>query len=396
MKDVIQGLIYLHNRKIIHHDLKLENFLIGADGKVKIADFGVSYVLKNASDKIYSVYGTTNYMAPEMLQKDNQGHGLEVDVWSIGVSAFIMLTGQQPFTGIDREVIYENIRNCDYRFPSKIQLSYEAKDFIKSVLKLDPKRRPTIFELLDHPFLTIYDKEKVQLYRPPIIQKTIKNNRLNSNANKIGPLNNCFNKNLLRGSYNNNYIQIVKPKFQKELASSLKKNDLINDLQENRQSNALNQNDKKSFVIPSHFVVKYCFCNEDVGYLLGDGTVGVCFVDRSRIVMDPNEEFVQYYKNYNSFEEVINLEDGLDDTQKNKIQAKISLVRKFAKNLKKFKCLFKIESDYYDSSVSLCHIKYFVKKNDSILFKMNDKNIQVNFYDHKKLIIFWSIKKCAW
>lgn len=390
LKDVIQGLIYLHKRKIIHHDLKLENFIIGSNGKVKIADFGVSYALKNANDKIFSVYGTTNYMAPEMLQDDNQGHSLEVDIWSIGVSAFIMLTGQQPFNGFEKEVVYENIKKCDYHFPSQIQLSYEARDFIKLILRLDPWRRPTATDLLTHPFLTKNGIEKVQLYKPPIIE-TINKTKFNSNIHKIGSLN---NPNLLRKSYKG--IQIVKPKYSNQLANSLKKpelNNLLNYPQENGQSNVLNTNEKKNFIIPTNFVVKYCFCDEDLGYLLGDGTVGVCFIDRSRIIMDPNEEFVQYFKNYDSAEEVINLEEGLNEIQKNKIQSKLSLIRKFAKNLKKFKCLYKIESDYYDSSSPLCHVKYFVKKNDSILFKMNDKNIQVNFNDNKKLLIFWNIKK---
>lgn len=260
LKDVIQGLIYLHKRKIIHHDLKLENFIIGANGKVKIADFGVSYALKNANDKIFSVYGTTNYMAPEMLQDDNQGHSLEVDIWSIGVSAFIMLTGQQPFNGFEKEVVYENIKKCDYHFPSQIQLSYEARDFIKLILRLDPWRRPAATDLLTHPFLTKNDIEKIQLYKPPIIE-TINKTKFNSNIHKIGSLN---NPNLLRKSYKG--IQIVKPKYSNQLASSLKKpelNNLLNYPQENGQSNVLNTNEKKNFIIPTNFVVKYCFCDED-------------------------------------------------------------------------------------------------------------------------------------
>ena len=399
LKDILQGLVYLHNRKIIHHDIKLENFIIGADGKVKIADFGVSVMLRNSNDKILSLCGTPNYMSPEMVHKENKGHGLEVDIWAIGVSAFIMLTGQQPFSGYEKEFIFEKIKNCDYRFPTKIQLSYEAKDFIKSIFKADPKKRPDAIDLLDHPFLTKYDKEKVQLYKPPIIQTTnkslpqipnINSNKLNflQKINNIAPLNNRQNLNCLRGLNNN--VQIVRPKYVKEVASSLKKFDKNNNFnfypQENCQPNNLNSNNKKSFIIPSNFVTKYCFLNEDLGFLLGNGTVGVCFNDHSRIVMDPNEEFAHYYKNYNSNEEVINVEESFIGVQNNKIQAKISLLRKFAKNLKRFKCLYKIEEDYYDSKVPLCHVKYFVKKNDSILFKMN-------FNDHKKLIIFWSTKK---
>lgn len=72
LNDILQGLLCLHNRKIIHHDLKLENFLIGADGRVKIADFGVSASLKKFNEKNFSICGTPNYMCPEILQKRKQ------------------------------------------------------------------------------------------------------------------------------------------------------------------------------------------------------------------------------------------------------------------------------------------------------------------------------------
>ena len=393
LKDVIQGLVYLHSQRIIHHDLKLENFLVGADGRVKIADFGISTLLKTSSEKVFSFAGTLNYMSPETVSKENKGHSFEVDIWAIGVCAFVMMTGQQPF-GFNKVSVFERIKKCDYRFPINIPLSYEAVDFIRSILRIDPKKRPTAIELLRHPFMKKIDNEDVQLYKPiisipskPTQIKSIPSLINNNNLFNIGCYNNHCSPLFLRNSSNN--AQIVKPKISDD---SLKKFD-INFGQENYQMNRLNAYPKKTFVIPNHYVVKYCFYNDDMAFLLGDGTVGVCFSDHSRIVMDPNEEFVQYYKNFNSNKEVIVLDDFLDDNQNSELKSKISIVRKLAKNFKKFKYLYNIEKEFYDSGIPLFYVNNFVKKNDAILFKMNDKSIQVNFYDHKKLIIFWNTKK---
>lgn len=166
LKDVINGLIYLHNRKIIHHDIKLENFIIGSDGKVKFSDFGLSSLMKDKHQKNYMVCGTTAYMSPEMLDEDGiKGHSFEVDIWAVGVSAFLMLTGRLPFEGPDQDTIEEKIKNCDYRFPQVNPISLEAKDFIEKIFQIDPKKRPALIDLLEHPFLTKIDKKKIRLYR---------------------------------------------------------------------------------------------------------------------------------------------------------------------------------------------------------------------------------------
>lgn len=355
LRDILRGIFYLHNNKIIHHDLKLENFLIANDGRVKIADFGVSAALKNFNDKCFSICGTTNYMSPELLQKENNGHSFEVDIWAIGVSAFLLLTGQYPFGGFENDFIYEKVKNCDYNFPQNVQLSPEAKSFIDSIFTVDPNRRPKAIDLLKHPFMTKYDIEKVQLFK--------------SNQNSIKPI-------------------------QKDASNSIKKYGFEKVYgKENDQLNGSNFDLKKNFIIPNHFVIKYSFYYEDLGYLLGDGTVGVCFSDHSRIVIDPNEEFIQYYHNYNSKEEVVKLNDQLIFHQKNILHKKISIVQKFSKDFKKFGFSYNSTNLNYDPRIPLYHVKYFVVKNDSILFKLNNKNIQMNCSDHKKLIIFYNSKK---
>lgn len=164
---------------------------------------------------------------------------------------------------------------------------------------------------------------------------------------------------------------------------------------ENQNRNNINEL-KKNFKIPDHFVSRYCFYKEHLAYILGDGTIGVCFKDSSRIVMDPNEKFVQFYRNINSRHEVFEINDEIDPENENKkvIEKRILYVTKIAKYFKKIKCSSDLKNDEeFDSTIPLYNVKCYVKKDDSILFTLNDKNIQVNFQDYQKLIIFWNAKK---
>ena len=167
--------------------------------------------------------------------------------------------------------------------------------------------------------------------------------------------------------------------------------------------NIVSSNDiKNSFIVPSYFISRYCFYRENLSYLLGDGTVGVCFKDNSRMVMDPNEKFIQFYKNINSKPEVIDFKENeeeeeegtiLDEKYDDEIKEGILFIKNVAKNFKKIRFSFNVEKNDYDSDVPLHNVNCFLKNDDSILFKLNDKNIQINFNDYQKMIIFWNTKK---
>lgn len=414
LKDIINGLSFLHNCQIIHHDLKLENFLIGKDGKVKIADFGLA-ILMNEDDennkKKSPICGTTNYLSPEIIQKKNKGMGFETDIWAVGVATFIMLTGKPPFEGCDKEMTYENIKNCNYQFPSKIQISKEAKDFVKSILKIDPHKRPTAIDLIDHPFLTKFDNEQIQLFNessqkvtpiqkvqcspklPPVpIQSSY--SPVRAVVSKITPsysprIRSFSGLSESRGQFSGQISEESGPQHRKSNLSNYGNTNLFYD-HENNESNGFVSNVKKNFIVPNFIVTKHCFKNDDLGYLLADGTVGVCFDDKTRVVISPDEKFVQFYKSTNSYAEAINAEETKINEM---VKSKISLVKAFAKSFKKFKYLYELEEKNYDPLETLNNVKCFVKKDDSILFKLSNKNIQVNFSDFKKLLIFWNTKK---
>ena len=95
---VVDALAYLHSNRIIYRDLKPENLLIDTDGYLKIVDFGFAKRLKRKHVyRTYTICGTPDYMAPEMLM--NMGYGVSVDVWAVGVLIFEMICGYAPFSG---------------------------------------------------------------------------------------------------------------------------------------------------------------------------------------------------------------------------------------------------------------------------------------------------------
>ena len=109
--------------------------------------------------------------------------------------------------------------------------------------------------------------------------------------------------------------------------------------------------------------------------------------------MDPNEKFVQFYNNANSKPEVIDLDNFEEEKKYCNYQESIRLVQKIARYFKKIRFSFKMDKRDYDPTVPLLNVNCYVKNEESILFKLSNNNIQVNFSDYKKLIIFWKTKK---
>jgi len=154
---ILSALSYLHSRGIVHHDIKPENIIVDytAD-RVKLTDFGCAIEVK----KVCGFRGTIPFMAPEILENMSAPHATNqaVDIWSIGVVAYIMLCGFNPFDYQPKKNhhIVNRIVAGKYDFPSpywdKIPLS--VKDFIRKCLVPDPKRRSTAAELLKQRWIT--------------------------------------------------------------------------------------------------------------------------------------------------------------------------------------------------------------------------------------------------
>ena len=164
MKGVISAVYYLHHMKpiIIHRDIKPENVLLGDGLIAKLTDFGWSNYMQE-DEKRQTVCGTPIYLAPEIIKEE--GHDEKVDIWCIGVLLFELLTGNVPFLGNDIDTLKENILHLRIAWPKDI--NNDAKNLIKKILKLDPKARISLEEMLKHPFFTKYFPNEVdKLIKP--------------------------------------------------------------------------------------------------------------------------------------------------------------------------------------------------------------------------------------
>jgi len=126
------ALQYLHGLQILHRDLKPENVLIDSEGCVKLADFGFAKIL-NASDKAWSLCGTPEYLAPEIIL--SRGHGKGVDWWALGILIFEMLAGYTPFCNGSPADVYKRVLAEAIDYPSHFDVA--ASDLIAQLLARD-------------------------------------------------------------------------------------------------------------------------------------------------------------------------------------------------------------------------------------------------------------------
>jgi len=158
IKQLLDSLVYLHGKGIVHRDLKLENLLLAKKGalEVKLADFGLSRLFKPGG-QMYTACGTPFYVAPDiLLATDEAGYGPNVDMWAVGVLLYILLSGRLPFSGDSDEELFKAILDGDlvWKSPQFDDVSKDAKDLISHLIVVDTKERWNAEQALTHPFIT--------------------------------------------------------------------------------------------------------------------------------------------------------------------------------------------------------------------------------------------------
>lgn len=147
-RQILIGLNYLHQRNVLHRDIKCANILVDSNGLVKLADFGLAKEMSILS-QARSSKGTVYWMAPEVAKA--KPHGPPADIWSLGCTVLEMLTGKVPYPDMEwTHALLKIGRGIPPEIPAT--LSEDARDFIMKCVKVNPNDRPSAAQLLDHPF----------------------------------------------------------------------------------------------------------------------------------------------------------------------------------------------------------------------------------------------------
>ncbi|XP_031149789.1 death-associated protein kinase 3 [Sander lucioperca] len=165
LKQILDGVQYLHSKRIAHFDLKPENIMLldknVPNPRIKLIDFGIAHQIK-AGNEFKNIFGTPEFVAPEIVNYEPLG--LEADMWSIGVITYILLSGASPFLGETKQETLTNISAVNYDFDEEYfsNTSELAKDFIRRLLVKDPKKRMTIDDSLQHPWIKVIKRRNVR------------------------------------------------------------------------------------------------------------------------------------------------------------------------------------------------------------------------------------------
>ncbi|PNJ71575.1 DAPK1 isoform 8 [Pongo abelii] len=163
LKQILNGVYYLHSLQIAHFDLKPENIMLldrnVPKPRIKIIDFGLAHKI-DFGNEFKNIFGTPEFVAPEIVNYEPLG--LEADMWSIGVITYILLSGASPFLGDTKQETLANVSAVNYEFEDEYfsNTSALAKDFIRRLLVKDPKKRMTIQDSLQHPWIKPKDTQQ--------------------------------------------------------------------------------------------------------------------------------------------------------------------------------------------------------------------------------------------
>ncbi|XP_036914359.1 MAP/microtubule affinity-regulating kinase 4 isoform X2 [Sturnira hondurensis] len=163
-RQIVSAVHYCHQKNIVHRDLKAENLLLDAEANIKIADFGFSNEFTLGS-KLDTFCGSPPYAAPELFQ-GKKYDGPEVDIWSLGVILYTLVSGSLPFDGHNLKELRERVLRGKYRVP--FYMSTDCESILRRFLVLNPAKRCTLEQIMKDKWINIgYEGEELKPYTEP-------------------------------------------------------------------------------------------------------------------------------------------------------------------------------------------------------------------------------------
>ena len=141
---------HIHERKVIHRDLKCENIFLTRDNVVQLGDFGIAKSLKQSMEKIKSVVGTPYYMSPEIC--DNKDYTNKTDIWSLGVVLYELCALRPPFDSVSIAGLALRICRGEYS-PIPSVYSDDLRKLVGKLLTVEPSKRPNIHQVIKTPII---------------------------------------------------------------------------------------------------------------------------------------------------------------------------------------------------------------------------------------------------
>lgn len=163
-RQIVSAVHYCHKKNIVHRDLKAENLLLDADSNIKIADFGFSNEF-SAGSKLDTFCGSPPYAAPELFQ-GKKYDGPEVDIWSLGVILYTLVSGSLPFDGQNLKELRERVLRGKYRVP--FYMSTDCEGILRRFLVLNPTKRCSLEQVMKDKWINVgYDGDELKPHTSP-------------------------------------------------------------------------------------------------------------------------------------------------------------------------------------------------------------------------------------
>lgn len=397
LRQILLGVLYLHQNHIIHRDLKLGNLFLNDEMEVKIGDFGLAAKLEFDGERKKTLCGTPNYIAPEILQK--RGHSYEVDVWSIGCIMYTLLVGKPPFETNSLKETYGRIKRCEYVIPSHVKKS--ASSLICKMLQPDPKARPRVDELLNNIFFTSgylptqlpvsclttaprFDalENKNMLSRKPLLEVNGGEIQPSPTGKKRGDGGNPRESMPTAGGRT-----VACPQYNYRKHLSLLRSQLAAVLKTNPANKDVIMGDEMSdpAASPLVWISKWVDYSDKYGfgYQLCDEGVGVMFNDTTKVIMLPNGKDVHYIDKDGS--ENYYTEENFPST----LEKKMKLLTYFRRYMNEHlvKAGGSIAPRECDSLSRIPYLHTWFRTPSAVVMHLTNGTLQINFLDHTKIIM---------
>ena len=355
LSQLLSGLVYLHSKKVLHRDLRLEHLFLSEKLELKLGDFSHSAKIEMEGERKSSISGAANFMAPEVFEGS---HSYEADVWSIGVILYTLLIGKPPFHSEKSQAITSRVKAGQYSFPESPGISEAAKELISRILVVDYRQRPSIDEILDSEFFHQgYEVPRLMalstLAAPPSEGKI-------AQARVLSPK------------------RTLSPKFSEKLTQNQFRANV------KMQGTAFEGYGAEGQVCVKKWV-DYSW-KYGLGYLFSNGNCGVSFIDSTRMILNSTNAQI-FYMDKSVRNKCVVTEYTLNEHPE-ELKKKITL-------LQYFKAFLETDTNItlqeFDNNLPI-YVKKYMNTRHGILFRLSNKTVQMNFSDHSELTLNCDLK----